>query len=83
MTREIQVEIPHLSLISHRKYTVILHMEKESLRLLAAEFFHKCFMEHIKAGDNLPCLLFLWQNCASEMPCSRYLQNITNKRNIC
>jgi len=35
-----------------------------------------------KAGDYEWHFLFLWQDCASEMPCGRCLENITHEQNI-
>jgi len=34
-------------------------------------------MKSPKAGDEQWYLLFLWQYCASEMPCTGYLENLT------
>jgi hypothetical protein len=35
-----------------------------------------------KAGDEQWYVLFIWQDCASEMPCTRYLHNIIERNKI-
>lgn len=39
-------------------------------------------MKHHKAGDEQGYLFLFWKDCASEMPCTRYLQNITEEQHI-
>lgn len=40
---------------------------------LVMELAHKWFMECLETGDDGWDLILLWQDCASEMPCSRDL----------